>query len=400
MHQLNVMLQDILDNGTEKTDRTGVGTISKFGHMARFPLHANFFPLPTGRKVALHKPQEELKWFLSGSTHVGELIAQNNHIWDSWMGQDGTIGPMYGEQWRNWTQGLTSLSEVEELSLTKHLNEHCGSDGGFIDRLGVSDAIAAVKEFLAERNKPFLQGGRSGIDQIANLINELKVNPTSRRLVVSTWNTSFIPDPTISPNANVDAGNMALAPCHTLWQVYVAPLSDRGILEAMTYEEDIIKSWIDKSDDPEVADIIMRVVKDHVEDSYYEKDGNLNKLGIDAAQRWKNEGRPQHELSLMLYARSQDVPLGTVFNIATYAMLTKVLAKVTNMVPKEYIHVAGDYHIYKNQVPFVKEQLSRAPMRAARAFLPDWKSIDEFDPKEIVYDYVSHPAIKYPMAAV
>jgi len=218
------LMQRILDEGVKKTDRTGTGTLSVFGHQMRFDL-ADGFPMVTTKKLHLKSIIHELLWFLAGDTNIRYLNDHGVRIWDEWADETGDLGPVYGYQWRSWP----------------------APDG-------------------------------SSIDQIAKLLEQIRKTPDSRRLIVSAWNPALVDE-------------MALPPCHALFQFYVA------------------------------------------------------------------EGR----LSCQLYQRSADVFLGVPFNIASYALLTMMVAKVTGYEPGEFIHTFGDAHLYLNHLEQAKEQLSRAP---------------------------------------
>ena len=232
MRQYLDLMRKVLDSGIEKPDRTGTGTLSVFGHQMRFDL-ADGFPLLTTKKLHLKSIIHELIWFLRGDTNIHYLKKNGVSIWDEWADADGNLGPVYGAQWRSWPD----------------------KDG-------------------------------STIDQIANLIANLKSNPDSRRLIVTAWNPSVVDD-------------MALPPCHCLFQFYVA----RG------------------------------------------------------------------KLSCQLYQRSADVFLGVPFNIASYALLTTMIAQVVNLYPGEFVHTLGDAHIYKNHIPQAKLQLERLPKKLPQMFL-------------------------------
>ncbi|MBR1605007.1 MAG: thymidylate synthase [Alphaproteobacteria bacterium] len=256
MKQYLDLLQDILDNGVDKGDRTGTGTRSVFGRQMRFDLSEGF-PLLTTKKVHLKSIIYELLWFLKGDTNVRYLQEHGVRIWNEWADENGDLGPVYGAQWRNWN------------------NE--------------------------------------GIDQIKNLIETLKKNPNDRRMIVTAWNPSQVP-------------NMALPPCHMMFQFYVA----------------------------------------------------------------------NNKLSCMLYQRSCDMFLGVPFNIASYALLTMMVAHVCGFELGEFVHTLGDTHIYKNHFEQVKEQLSREP-RALPQMLIKRKvdSIDDFQYEDFeLINYDPWPAIK------
>jgi len=263
MQQYLDLLQYILNNGVHKTDRTGTGTQSCFGYQMRFDLQKGF-PLVTTKKLHLKSIIYELLWFLKGETNIKYLKDNGVRIWDEWADENGELGPVYGKQWRSWT----------------------GTNG-------------------------------KTIDQISDVISQIKKNPESRRLIVSAWNVAELPD-------------MKLMPCHILFQFYVA-------------------------------------------------DGNL---------------------SCQLYQRSADVFLGVPFNIASYALLTMMIAQVCDLRPGEFIHTFGDVHIYNNHMEQVKLQLSRTPYPLTTMKLnPSIKNIFDFKFEDFnLENYQSHPAIKAPVA--
>jgi thymidylate synthase len=263
MRQYLDLLRDVLDNGAEKSDRTGTGTRSLFGRQIRFDL-GDGFPLVTTKKLHTKSIVHELLWFLRGETNIAYLKENGVSIWDEWADADGNLGPVYGKQWRSWQ----------------------GADG-------------------------------KTIDQIAWLIDEIRRNPDSRRLVVNAWNVAELP-------------KMALAPCHCLFQFHVV------------------------------------------------------------------HGR----LSCQLYQRSADVFLGVPFNIASYALLTHLVAQVCDLAPGDFVHSFGDVHLYNNHVEQARTQLAREPLPLPKLKLnPDVKSIFGFRFEDITIEYYrSHPAIKAPVA--
>jgi thymidylate synthase len=263
MQQYQQLLQHILDNGSAKEDRTGTGTISSFGYQMRFNL-GDGFPLVTTKKVHLRSIIHELLWFLRGETNINYLKENGVSIWDEWANENGELGPVYGKQWRSWE----------------------GADG-------------------------------KTIDQVTELITQIKNNPDSRRLIISAWNVADLP-------------KMALMPCHTLFQFYVA-------------------------------------------------DGKL---------------------SCQLYQRSADVFLGVPFNIASYALLTMMVAQVCDLALGDFVHTFGDVHIYNNHLEQVKLQLSREPFPLPIMKLnPAIKNIFGFTFDDFTLEnYQSHPAIKAPVA--
>jgi thymidylate synthase len=263
MQQYLQLLQHILDNGTEKTDRTGTGTRSCFGYQMRFDLQKGF-PMVTTKKLHVKSIFYELLWFLKGDTNIKYLKENGVSIWDEWANEAGELGPVYGEQWRSWK----------------------GADGVVVD-------------------------------QITQLIEQIKKTPDSRRLIVSAWNVAELP-------------KMALMPCHTLFQFYVA-------------------------------------------------DGKL---------------------SCQLYQRSADVFLGVPFNIASYALLTMMIAQVCDLECGDFVHSFGDVHLYNNHIEQAKLQLTRAPFELPTLKInPAVKDIFGFDFSDFtIENYQCHPGIKAPVA--
>lgn len=272
------LLRDVIANGRDQADRTGVGTRAVFGRQMRFDL-AEGFPLLTTKRVHFKSVVGELLWFLSGSTDNGRLREQGIRIWDEWATEEGALGPIYGAQWRAWP----------------------APDG-------------------------------RAIDQLAELVATIRVRPHSRRLVVSAWNPADLPDETLSPQDNVRAGRMALAPCHCLFQFHVA------------------------------------------------------------------DGR----LSCQLYQRSADLFLGVPFNIASYALLTHLIAQQCDLEPGEFIHTFGDLHLYRNHLTpeIVHAQLGREPRPLPRLVLKRRPAtLFDYGFEDIeIQGYDPHPAIRAPIA--
>jgi thymidylate synthase len=263
MKQYHNLMQHVLDKGATKTDRTGTGTISVFGHQMRFDLQEGF-PLLTTKKLHLKSIIHELLWFLKGDTNIKYLTENGVHIWDEWADENGNLGPVYGSQWRSWP----------------------AADGRHID-------------------------------QITQVVNQIKNNPDSRRMIVSAWNVGEI-------------DKMKLPPCHAFFQFYVA-------------------------------------------------DGKL---------------------SCQLYQRSADIFLGVPFNIASYAILTMMVAQVCDLQPGEFIHTLGDAHLYSNHIEQAKLQLTRDLRKLPTLKInPEVKSIFEFKFEDFTLEgYDPHPHIKAAVA--
>jgi thymidylate synthase len=273
MKQYHDLLRHVLDNGFEKQDRTGTGTLSVFGYQMRFDL-AKGFPMVTTKKLHLKSIIHELLWFLKGDTNVRYLQENGVRIWNEWADANGDLGPVYGHQWRNWNS--------------------------------------------------------DDIDQIKEVVEILKRNPDSRRMLVTAWNPSVLPDTGISFEENVKNGKAALPPCHAFFQFYVA------------------------------------------------------------------NGR----LSCQLYQRSADIFLGVPFNIASYALLTLMMAQVCGYAPGDFIHTFGDAHIYKNHLEQVNLQLSRdiRPLPTMQ-LNPEVKDIFKFKYEDFkLINYNPHPHIKATVA--
>jgi thymidylate synthase len=272
MQQYLDLVKHIIENGVDKSDRTGTGTRSVFGYQMRFNLQDGF-PLVTTKKTHLKSIIHELLWFLRGETNIAYLKEHNVKIWDEWADENGDLGPVYGKQWRSWE-----------------------GNGGVV------------------------------VDQVSELINQLKTNPDSRRMIISAWNVAELP-------------KMKLMPCHCLFQFYTAP-----------------------SNSPQEG------------------------------------GR--RTLSCQLYQRSADIFLGVPFNIASYALLTLMIAQVCDMEPGEFIHSFGDVHLYSNHFEQANLQLTRTPFPLPQMKInPAVKDIFGFKFEDFeLLNYQSHMGIKAPVA--
>ncbi|WP_018275580.1 thymidylate synthase [Teredinibacter turnerae] len=276
MKQYLELMRHVRDNGVRKEDRTGTGTVSVFGYQMRFDLSQGF-PLVTTKKCHLKSIIHELLWFLNGETNIAYLNNNGVKIWDAWATESGDLGPIYGAQWRSWPA----------------------------------------------------QNGET-LDQISQLIEQIKHKPDSRRLIISAWNPALLPDESISPQDNVRNGKMALPPCHTLFQFYVL------------------------------------------------------------------EGR----LSCQLYQRSADIFLGVPFNIASYALLTMMIAQVTGLASGDFVHTFGDAHLYLNHLEQVDTQLQREPLPLpTMAINPAVEDIFGFCFEDFeLQNYQAHPHIAAPIS--
>ena len=370
------LLVDIINNGVEKKDRTGTGTISVFGRQIRHNMSEGY-PLLTTKKMAFKTMVTELLWFLKGDTNIKYLVENGCHIWD---------GDAFANYYRNFEKYLNTLPEGSEVEFIinkdKFINK-IKTDDEFAKKWGELGPIygkqwrswntlkweATDKIDPTHPDRPMLKWNIEGIDQIANLIKDLKTNPDSRRLMVSAWNVG-------------ELGEMVLPPCHYGFQVYTRELSDD---ERQKWVIDNV-DWVRNSEDPE---------------------HEANKYLYRGEPKVYGDSVPTRAISLMYNARSQDVPLGTPFNIASYALLLEIIGRMVNMVPDELITNMGDCHIYKNQVDGVKEQLIREPYPLPKLVISDGVNftgtIDEFLNSCSISDfkiegYQSHPTIKMPLS--
>ncbi|MBC1229014.1 thymidylate synthase [Listeria booriae] len=303
----------VLENGTQKGDRTGTGTISTFGYQMRFDL-AEGFPIMTTKRVPFKLVVSELLWFLHGDTNIRYLLEHNNNIWNEWAFERWVASSEYtGPDMTDF--GLRA--EQDEAFKAVYLEEMAS----FKSRILADDVFAStygeLGNIYGKQWREWRTSTGETIDQLADLIEMIKTNPNSRRLIVSAWNPEDVP-------------TMALPPCHTLFQFYVA-------------------------------------------------DGKL---------------------SCQLYQRSADIFLGVPFNIASYALLTHLIARETGLDVGEFVHTMGDAHLYNNHIEQVKEQLSRTPRALPKLVLSDKPaSIFDFDVADITLEgYDPHPAIKAPIS--
>ena len=359
------LLQDILDNGVEKKDRTGTGTISVFGRQIRHKMSEGF-PLLTTKKMAWKTMVTELLWFLRGDTNIKFLVDNGCHIWDGDAyknycknADEGT----FSKKWLKLEESFDGFFTNEEYSLytQEEFINKIKTDDEFAKKWGELGPVygkqwrswnEGFKQIPNETGNGVYNITTTGIDQITNLINDLKTNPDSRRLMVNAWNVG-------------ELDQMVLPPCHYGFQVYTRELSEKE-----------------------------RTV------SYFEKYGydSVNMEGNDLT------GIPTRAISLMYNARSQDVPLGTPFNLASYGLLLMILAKEVNMVPDELISNMGDCHIYLNQIDGVKEQLTREPFELPTLNpFPTYEGSRPSIESYVIGDftlknYQSHPTIKMPLS--
>ncbi len=336
------MGRDILANGNRRGDRTGTGTVSVFGRQYRFDL-AEGFPLLTSKKMFLRGIIEELLWFLNGDTNNKTLNDKGVTIWDEWALEDGRLGPVYGEQWRSWKGKVIDITDFQPRTMI---------EGG--DKMLVTAVPVRQKH-----------------DQVTELMENLRKKPFSRRHVLSAWNVEDLPDETKSPQQNVLDGKMALAPCHCLFQFYVREMAFEDRLAVLAERF------------PELADEIKQS----------SNDDELEVL-------LTNKEIPKYKLDCQLYQRSADYCLGVPYNIASYALLTMMIAQCVNMVPGEFVHTFGDLHMYNNHVDiFVNEQLARSNDLydlPTMKLNPEVKDIFGFKYEDFqLLDYKSHSKVNY-----
>lgn len=362
MKQYLDTLKSIYENGTDRIDRTGTGRRAVFGQQMRFDVSDGTLPVVTTRKIFTRGMIEETLWFLTGSLSVKELQEKGVKIWDLWEVKEediekyvakhasddveladqvrefyknliGSVGPMYGAMWRNAPQNMVhihwpkiNLEDIPKEKLQRYTEE-------FEEHKFLSGNPETIGDFETYASNRYYET----VDQINNLVINLRDRPFSSRHVVVAWVPTVIPFETVSPQENVLLGKGALSACHAMFQCFVHEPKEEG---------------------------------------------------------------GKKRLSLMMTQRSADFPIGIPYNIAQYSLLLHMLAHVSNMEPYEFIHSIGDTHIYLNQLEFVPEQLSREPLPLPKIWLnPEVKSIFDFTIDDIkILDYQSHPAINYPVS--
>lgn len=343
MKQYLALMQDILDNGVVKKDRTGVGTLSVFGRQLRFDLKEGF-PLVTTKKVHLKSIIHELLWFLNGDTNVKYLQENGVRIWNEWSDKEGNLGPVYGKQWREWRD--CKVVECHDVRRTQQLMQRGYK---YIGNMKEDGTTYLVYE------KPH--------DQISKVIQQLREDPDSRRIIVSAWNVS-------------DLDDMALNPCHNYFQFYTTEMT---LLERL--------DWYEVNESEKFANAPL-----------------INHEDIDSEERLHEildrEGIPRRKLSCFYMMRSNDVALGKPFNIASYALLTHMVAQQVNMVPDELVYSGVDVHLYLNHLDQIKLQLTREPYPLPKLVIkrkPESIFDYKYEDFEVV-GYQSHPHIAMPVA--
>ncbi len=412
------LIKDVLENGNSRSDRTNTGTRSVFGRQLRFNLEHGF-PLVTTKKLHLKSIVHELIWFLAGSINIQYLKENGVKIWDEWaVAEDtgktkrGDLGPIYGEQWRNWSH--EGSNETTELTLGKRLDlvtigkpifELSSNKLDFLCRVlanriegdDQTETNSYLHALLTSWGVPGGEKKKVVYDQISTLITNLKTNPYSRRHIVSAWNVPYLPDESQTPQENVLSGKMALAACHTLFQFYVEDIPFNKIKGYITDAEKLASFVTQSSLVWAECGPSEELTSDTTGNNY-----NVYPAGfIERMVSWcdKNEIRTKR-LSCQLYARSQDLCLGTPYNIASYSLLIMMVAQVTNMVAGDYIHTIGDAHVYKNHIEKAEEQITRTPLALPAVILnPAVMDIFDFKLSDFtLVDYVSHPKIDYAIA--
>jgi len=352
--QYLALLQDILDNGIKKNTRNGE-VLSVFGRSIRYKFKDGKFPLLTTKKMAWKTIVTELLWFLRGDTNIKFLLENDCNIWT------GDAYKNYSDQVQDWEPHLDEKMFVDRIKTDDEFAEKWGELGPVYGRQWRSWSAGVLED----------KHGMGNIDQITNLINDLKTNPDSRRLMVNAWNVG-------------ELDQMVLPPCHYGFQVYTRKLSAS---ERITYKN---TKQINLLDSNELFDFIKSNVSIDLDNEVHKE---CDKFNI-----------PTRAISLMYNCRSQDVPLGTPFNLASYGLLLTILAKEVNMVPDELISNMGDCHIYLNQIDGVKEQLTREPFELPTINqFPTYEGTRPSIESYVIGDftlknYQSHPTIKMPLS--
>lgn len=343
MKQYLALMQDILDNGVVKKDRTGVGTLSVFGRQLRFDLKEGF-PLVTTKKVHLKSIILELLWFLNGDTNVKYLQENGVKIWNAWSDEEGNLGPVYGKQWREWRD--CKVVECHDVRRTQQLMQRGYKYIGNMKEDGTTYLVYEKAH-----------------DQISKVIQQLREDPDSRRIIVSAWNVA-------------DLDDMALNPCHNYFQFYTTEMT---LLERL--------DWYEVNEPEKFANAPL-----------------INHEDIDDEERLHEtldrEGIPRRKLSCFYMMRSNDVALGKPFNIASYALLTHMVAQQVNMVPDELVYSGVDVHLYLNHLDQIKLQLTREPYPLPKLVIkrkPESIFDYKYEDFEVV-GYQSHPHIAMPVA--
>lgn len=343
MKQYLALMQDILDNGVVKKDRTGVGTLSVFGRQLRFDLKEGF-PLVTTKKVHLKSIIHELLWFLNGDTNVKYLQENGVKIWNEWSDEEGNLGPVYGKQWREWRD--CKVVECHDVRRTQQLMQRGYKYIGNMKEDGTTYLVYEKAH-----------------DQISKVIQQLREDPDSRRIIVSAWNVG-------------DLDDMALNPCHNYFQFYTTEMT---LLERL--------DWYEANEPEKFANAPL-----------------INHEDIDNEERLHEtldrEGIPRRKLSCFFLMRSNDVFLGLPFNIASYALLTHIVAQQLNMVPDELVYSGVDVHLYSNHLEQAKLQLTREPYPLPKLDIkrkPDSIFDYKYEDFELV-GYQAQPHIAAPVA--
>lgn len=323
------LVDRIQKEGNFRGDRTGTGTQSLFGPQMEFNL-INGFPLLTTKKINFDDIWTELRWFLKGDTNIKFLKENGCNIWNRWANEDGDLGPVYGAMWRNWP----ALVEDADGNMTK----------------------------------------ANPVDQVNELVANLRKNPYSRRHIITGWNPALLPDESLPHEENIANGKQVLPPCHTMFQFYVHDLT---LLERVRYAQRQLGD--------ENANLLMKFEPE------------------DAKAALDDFGVPTQGLQCKLYQRSADMFLGVPYNIASYALLTCLIAEMLDMAATKFIHTFGDAHIYSNHAEQFETQFSRIPKHQPFLLVSHrvrgYESVDQIEAEDVdLIGYSCHPFIKAPVA--